>query len=64
MTIVYNPAGPTGFKWQMDRKYLGDAAIDFIVTDTGQIQFTTSPLSGTSHTGIITFSAQALLQSY
>lgn len=64
INIVYNPAGPTGNKWQIDRKYLGDASIDFNVTDTGQIQFSTSALSGTSHTGLITFSAQALLQSY
>lgn len=63
MIIVYNPANPTNNKWELIRDFTGDAQIDFNITDTGQVQFTTQTLGGLSHNGKIAFAAQALLQS-
>ena len=39
------------------------ANIEFNVTDNGQIQFTTTALSGASHAGRLTFEARALEQT-
>lgn len=59
--IVYNPIGPVGNKWEVTRDLVGPGAfIDFYVTDTGQVQFSTTTLSGTNHVGTITFLAQSL----
>lgn len=60
--VTYNPDGPIGQKWEISRDYDGDAQITFNVTDVGQIQFSTTLLPGASHTGAITYVAQALLQ--
>ncbi len=61
--MVYNPSLGSGLKWEMDRNYVQDASITFSVSDTGQVQFSTGTLSGTGHTGTLTYSAQALLQT-
>lgn len=61
--IVYNPNGPAGNKWEFDRSYVGDGQISFTITDTGQFQLNTVALGGINHTGILTYAAQALLQS-
>lgn len=61
--IVYNADGGTGSKWSITRETTGDASIDFTVTDGGQVQFTTTAVSGSSHTGILSYSAKSLLNS-
>lgn len=63
LRIVYNPTGPTNNKWEVGRQFVGDGEITFTVTDVGQVQFTTTALSGINHTGQLTFTAQALLQT-
>lgn len=63
MIIVYNPNGMVGNKWEVIRNYAGIAGISFTVLDTGQVQFTTTTMTGVSHTGQINFVAQSLLQS-
>lgn len=63
LIITYNPANPTGNKWEYDRNYVGNGQITFTVTDTGQVQLNTIALAGLNHTGVITYAAQALLQS-
>lgn len=60
--IVYNPDGPIGNKWEVTRQFDGDAQIVFNVTDLGQVQFTTTTISGTNHVGRISYQAKALLQ--
>ena len=62
LKIVYNPSGPVNNKWEVGRQYVGDGSITFNVTDTGQVQFTTTTLSGINHTGQLSYSAVALLQ--
>lgn len=61
--VVYNPAGSIGQKWEISRDAVGDGQITFNITDTGQVQFTTATLGGINHTGLITYTAQALLNS-
>lgn len=60
---VYNPAGPTGSKWNMSQDRTGDGQISFSISDTGAISFTTLTLSGANHTGEISYSAKSILQS-
>lgn len=61
--IVYNPAGPGGNKWAITRDFVGDADVTFSITDVGQVQFSSTAISGSSHNGVITYTAQALLNS-
>lgn len=61
--IVFNDANPITQKWEIVRMFEGDASITFSVTDLGQIQFSTSPLTGTNHTGIVTYRAIAVLNT-
>lgn len=61
--IVYNPSNSVGSKWSLNQVFTGDASITFNVTDTGQVQFSTTSIAGTSHVGSITYSATALLNA-
>lgn len=63
LMILYNPAGPIGNKWEIGQRQLSDGQISFYVTDTGQVQFSTTALAGSGHTGKLTFTAQSILQS-
>ena len=59
LEISYNASRPVTQKWEIVRSGQSDALITFSITDLGQIQFSTSPLTGISHTGIISFRALA-----
>lgn len=61
--VTYNSANSIGQKWEMIREYEGNGSITFNITDTGQVQFTTTALSGTNHAGILSYSAKALLNT-
>lgn len=63
LNIVYNASGTTGNKWLVSRVAVGDALINLIVSDTGQISFSTTLLTGLNHTGQLSYSAQANLQA-
>lgn len=63
LEINYNSSRPVSMKWEMLRSGGGDALIDFNITDLGQITFSTSPLTGINHTGIISFRALAILNT-
>ena len=63
MNIVYNPANPSGNKWEYDRAYAADGKITFTITDTGQVRLNTIALAGLSHSGKFVYAAQALLQN-
>lgn len=58
----YNDNLPTNSKWELSRQFVGDGEIDFNITDTGQVQFSTTALAGSNHTGNIGFSAKTLEQ--
>lgn len=61
LEILYNASNPATEKWHMIRAGQGDAFINFDITDSGQITFTTTALTGISHTGIVAFRAIAVL---
>lgn len=47
-----------GSNWSITQEYVGDAEVDFTITSGGQIQYTSSTLSGSSYTGAISFKAK------
>jgi hypothetical protein len=61
--VNYDASRGIGLKWAISRSRVGDAGISFSITDTGQLQFTTSALPGINHVGNIGFRARAILQS-
>lgn len=63
LIVTYNANNPVNQKWEMIRDFTGNASITFNITDTGQIQFSTTVLAGTSHVGNIAYTAQALQNS-
>lgn len=64
LIIVYSPDNPVSSKWEITRGNItGDGQITFTVTDTGQVQFSTTAISGLNHTGRLSFEARALEQS-
>jgi len=63
LNAVYSPNNPTNSKWEMSQSRTGNGQISFYMTDTGQMQYTTTTISGTGHSGKISFSATALTQS-
>jgi hypothetical protein len=59
--VVYNDSRGAGLKWEIVRSYVGNASITFKITDTGQVTFTTTTLTGINHTGLISYRAIAVL---
>jgi len=62
INLVYNPDNPVNKKWEMTREFQGDAKISFNVLDSGQVQYSTTTLSGLNHKGFISFYAKATLK--
>lgn len=61
LDIVYNSAAGS---WQMAREAVGtDTKLTFNVTNAGQVQFTTTAIGGTYVSGVLSYTAQALLQT-
>ncbi len=48
-------------EWSVSQILNGDAEVYFTITTTGQLQYTSSSLAGTSYTGTMTFEAAAIL---
>lgn len=46
LQIVYNEANPVGNKWQIQREFVGDAKMEFSVSDDGQLEFKKLTISG------------------
>lgn len=63
LEISYNASRPVTQKWELVRTGQSDALINFNITDLGQIQFSTQPLTGISHTGIISYRGIAILNT-
>lgn len=62
LMMVYNETNPIGNKWELIRTAAGLANITFNVTDSGQVQFSTTALSGgVNHQGVISYRAIAVL---
>lgn len=62
LVIVYNPNNAPGLKWEKIQVSAADASVSFTITDAGQVQFSSTALAGASHTGFISYVAQALTQ--
>ena len=56
--IVYNDLTGT---FDQSQVKTSDASITFSVSNTGQVSFSTTNISGSNHSGFITFAAQSLL---
>ena len=63
LECVYNNSRPSNQKWEIGRMGESDASISFNVTDLGQVQFSTSSLTGINHTGILSYRALSILNS-
>lgn len=63
LEIVYNNSRPSTEKWEIGRMGEGDALVDFIVDDLGQISFSTQAVTGINHTGIISYRAISILNT-
>lgn len=63
LSCVYNNSRPSNQKWEVGRVGPGNAYIDFNMNDIGQLQFTTTALSGVNHTGIVSYRALSILNS-
>lgn len=63
LEIAYNNSRPSGMKWEVGRMGIGDAFTDFIVTDLGQVEFSTQAISGIDHTGLVSYRALSILNS-
>lgn len=63
LQIVYNPNGPVNNKWEYAQSKISDGKISFTITDTGQVRFSTTSMSGSNHAGNLTYVAQSILQS-
>lgn len=63
--LDYNPNGSTGNKWSISREYTssGPSYVTFSITDTGQVQFSSTAIPGATFTGTIGFTAKALLNA-
>lgn len=62
LEIIFNPNGSVNSKWEVIREYGGDGSISFSITDAGQVKFSTVTLTGSNHSGRLTFVAQSLAQ--
>jgi len=61
LEINFNDSRPVNQKWELVRSGQGEAQISFNITDLGQIQFSTTALTGINHTGIISYRAISIL---
>ena len=61
LEINFNDSNPATQKWEMVRSFQGDGAISFSITDLGQVQFSTTALTGINHVGIVSYRAISIL---
>lgn len=64
LTLVCNPSLPTSSKWVVSRTFTGASSVQFTVSDSGQISYTSSLLPGSNFSGMIAFKASTLQQQY
>ena len=55
--ILYGNYNSEDGSWDLNQEAVGDAGITFSITGAGQIQYTSTDISGGSYTGQIKFSA-------
>lgn len=63
LDLIYKNGGTIGSKWSIGREFSGnDAGLLFTMTDTGQVQYTSTNVTGTNYSGTMHFSAKVTLQ--
>jgi hypothetical protein len=63
LQIVYNESNADNAKWEIQREFVGNAEINFVIADSGQIKFSTRKISGNSHIGKLAYRAIAILNT-
>lgn len=63
MIAVYNPNATAGSLWNLIRSYDGESETQFTMSDTGQVSFTNTAITGLNYNATISYSANALTQS-
>ena len=63
LELNYNASNPSTEKWETVRTFQGESQITFLTTDLGQVQFSTTALTGINHTGIVSYRAISILNS-
>lgn len=61
VVVNYNPTNPVGNKWEISTDFVGNSQTIFNITDVGQVQFSTTLISGVNYTGSCTYQAKAVL---
>lgn len=63
LELIYKNGGTTNAKWTIGRVFFGDdGGMIFTMTDAGQVQYTSTNVTGTTYTGTMHFSARVTLQ--
>lgn len=74
LSIVYNPSGSVGSKWEIQREFTGNqtpegtagaatSGVLFRIDDSGQVYYTAVSVTSTGYAGKLSFAAQALAQT-
>lgn len=58
--ITYKTTAGT---WELAQTYAGSSGVTFTITNTGQIKYTSTNVSGSSYTGKMKFNARAFTQT-
>ncbi len=64
ITIVYNPNNSVNNKWEKVQQFCGSSTVVFSITDSGQVTFSSTSLSGSNHAGTIGYYAKVIQQLY
>lgn len=63
LELVYKNGGTVTEKWSIGRVFFGDdAGVEFSMTDAGQMEYTSTNVSGTGYVGEMKFEARCTLQ--
>lgn len=62
LSLTYDNNAPATTKWTLGQSSVGNSGVSFSVLDSGQVQYTSTNLSGTSYVGILKFNAKTLTQ--
>lgn len=64
LMLNYDSSLSSGQKWQLSKEFVNAGAqISFDVTDLGQVQFSTTSIAGSGHTGSIYFRSLTVLNN-
>jgi len=63
MNLIFDNSAAPGFQWTLTiGNIAGNAGINFTITDAGQVQYTSTDIGATNHSGTMHFKARALQQ--